>query len=285
MDSTTGDIEEPPLKKLRSITDDRSHSLEDRIKSILSCCICLNRSTLPMLQCVNGHLMCTSCFYHLLADCKLKDQETACPNCRCEISKKDCTRNLAVEKVILELPMVCAYCPHTCSGREIKYHESETCSKRPTICEYSLLGCDWTGPFHCLASHMTTCEYPKKTGQQLLDTIRIRKQTYDAEKKCLEIALDLLSLNEIEVNDLVLKPMRTDDFTAQLYFETTRFKALEHTWKLRACINDNEPNPHATVTRWLSYQLALQSNVSEAINLKFFITKGSHSDPSTSQSI
>ncbi len=29
-----------------------------------------------LFQCVNGHLMCASCFNHLLADCKLKDEQT-----------------------------------------------------------------------------------------------------------------------------------------------------------------------------------------------------------------
>ncbi|CAF2041613.1 unnamed protein product [Rotaria magnacalcarata] len=275
---TGNDIEEPPLKKLRTIADDRSRSLEDRIRPILSCCICLDLSTLSLFQCPNGHLMCSACLHHLIADCMLKDQENACPNCRCKISKMNCTRNLAVEKIISELPTTCAYCTHTCPRGEIKYHESETCPERPTVCEYSLLGCDWVGPSHCLTSHVTTCEYPKKTGQQLLDTIRIRKQEYDAEKTYLETALDLLLTHEIDANDISLTPMHTDDFSAKLYFETSPFKALECEWKLRVCINDHTSHPHTTSTRWLSYQLVLASNISETIKLKFFISKGPYSN-------
>jgi hypothetical protein len=48
--SESGDIEEPPSKKLKIISNDKSRLLEDRIGSILSCCICLDLSTLPMFQ-------------------------------------------------------------------------------------------------------------------------------------------------------------------------------------------------------------------------------------------
>ncbi|CAF5214084.1 unnamed protein product, partial [Rotaria magnacalcarata] len=68
--------DEPPTKKCKITSNDKLRLLEDRITSILSCCICLDLSTLPIFQCVNGHLMCASCFNHLLADCKLKDEQT-----------------------------------------------------------------------------------------------------------------------------------------------------------------------------------------------------------------
>jgi hypothetical protein len=48
--SDSGDVEEPPTKKCRIISTDKSRLLEDRIGSILSCCICLDLSTLAMFQ-------------------------------------------------------------------------------------------------------------------------------------------------------------------------------------------------------------------------------------------
>lgn len=54
-----------------------------------------------------GHLMCAGCFTHLLADSRLRDQVATCPNCRCEISKSNASRNLAVEKAVSELPSEC----------------------------------------------------------------------------------------------------------------------------------------------------------------------------------
>ena len=83
--------------------------------------------------------------------------------------------------------------------------------------------------------------------------------------------------------DLILKPLRTDDFVAKLYFETSRFTALQYQWQVRARINDNIPHPHTTVNRSLSYQLVLKSKISQTIDLKFFILKGPHGDPATSQ--
>jgi hypothetical protein len=44
------DIEEPPSKKCKIFLNDKSRLLEDRIGSILSCCICLDLSTLAMFQ-------------------------------------------------------------------------------------------------------------------------------------------------------------------------------------------------------------------------------------------
>ena len=79
--------------------------------------------------------------------------------------------------------------------------------------------------------------------------------------------------------DLVLKPFRTDDFVSKLYFETSRFTALQYQWQVRVRINDNVPNPHTTIIRSLSYQLILKSKISQTIDLKFFILKGPHGDP------
>ncbi len=48
--TNSGDVEEPPTKKCKHISSDKSRLLEDRIGSILSCCICLDLSTLAMFQ-------------------------------------------------------------------------------------------------------------------------------------------------------------------------------------------------------------------------------------------
>lgn len=281
VDSST--IDEPPVKKSKITTNEKSRLLEDRIGSILSCCICLDLSTLPIYQCVNGHLMCASCFNHLLADCKLKDEQTTCPNCRCEISKSNCTRNLAVEKTISELPIQCDYCFETYLRSEINIHQTENCRDRPSHCDYAILGCLWNGSVDSLRAHLDQCEYPLKSGVQLIDTIRAQKKSSDEEKKCLETVVDLLSLNQIGVSDLILKPFRTDDFVAKLYFETSRFTALQYQWQVRARINDNTPHPHTTSVRSLSYQLVLKSKISQPIDLKFFILKGPHADSSACQ--
>lgn len=44
------DVDEPPAKKCKIASNDKPRLLEDRIGSILSCCICLDLSTLPIFQ-------------------------------------------------------------------------------------------------------------------------------------------------------------------------------------------------------------------------------------------
>ena len=89
------------------------------------------------LQCPNGHLMCASCLAHLLADARLKDESATCPNCRCEINKTICSRNLAVEKAISELPAECQYCSQQLPRSSLEYHERQLCSER-CVCIFCL---------------------------------------------------------------------------------------------------------------------------------------------------
>jgi hypothetical protein len=48
--SNSDDVDEPPSKKCKILLNDKPRLLEDRIGSILSCCICLDLSTLAMFQ-------------------------------------------------------------------------------------------------------------------------------------------------------------------------------------------------------------------------------------------
>lgn len=54
--TTTTDIDEPPTKKCKITTTDKPRLLEERIGSILSCCICLDLSTLPIYQVNNSEI-------------------------------------------------------------------------------------------------------------------------------------------------------------------------------------------------------------------------------------
>ena len=48
--STVDLLDEPPAKKCKIQSPEKVRLLEDRLGSILSCCICLDLSTLPMFQ-------------------------------------------------------------------------------------------------------------------------------------------------------------------------------------------------------------------------------------------
>ena len=81
-------------------------------------------------QCTNGHLACAGCLAHLLADARLKDETPTCPNCRCEISRSNCIRNLAVEKAISELPSACVYCSQQLPRCNLAAHVQDQCLER-----------------------------------------------------------------------------------------------------------------------------------------------------------
>ena len=93
----------------------------DRISRHCSCTVCLDIPRVHLYQCKNGHLMCATCLGHLLADARLKDEVSSCPNCRCDISWDRCVRNLAAEKAVGELPTQCLYC-----SEENVYYFSES---------------------------------------------------------------------------------------------------------------------------------------------------------------
>ena len=82
--------------------------------------------------------MCAGCFTHLLADARLKDEQARCPNCRTEISRNVCQRNLAVEKTVSELPSDCKHCGQELARVVLDRHEKQECEER-LIDEYILL--------------------------------------------------------------------------------------------------------------------------------------------------
>lgn len=93
-------------------------------------CRSVSSSPFPSSQCTNGHLMCAGCFIHLLADARLKEEQATCPNCRCEISKSLCCRNLAVEKAVSELPSECGFCLRQFPRSLLERHQKEECQDR-----------------------------------------------------------------------------------------------------------------------------------------------------------
>ncbi|MED6265545.1 Cysteine and histidine-rich protein 1 [Characodon lateralis] len=126
------DPDEPPKKRVK-IPEGESGKLEERLYSVLCCTVCLDLPKASVYQCTNGHLMCAGCFIHLLADSRLKEEQATCPNCRCEISKNLCCRNLAVEKAVSELPTECTFCLKQFPRSSLERHQKEECQDRVTF--------------------------------------------------------------------------------------------------------------------------------------------------------
>lgn len=112
-------------------------------------------------QCTNGHLMCAGCFTHLLADARIRDETATCPNCRCVISKDACSRNLAVEKAVCELPGECRFCSQELPRSLLEKHMADICEERIVSCKYAPIGCGWNGPHHeaGMSSHIFSLRF------------------------------------------------------------------------------------------------------------------------------
>nr|XP_009666583.1 PREDICTED: cysteine and histidine-rich protein 1-like isoform X2 [Struthio camelus australis] len=151
----------------------------------------------PLPQCTNGHLMCAGCFIHLLADARLKEEQATCPNCRCEISKSLCCRNLAVEKAVSELPSECGFCMQQFPRSLLERHQKEECQDRVTQCKYKRIGCPWQGPFHELTVHEAECTHPTKTGNELMEILDEMDQTRKKEMQLYNSIFSLLSFEKI----------------------------------------------------------------------------------------
>nr|XP_045377290.1 cysteine and histidine-rich protein 1 isoform X2 [Camelus bactrianus] len=229
-------------------------------------------------QCTNGHLMCAGCFIHLLADARLKEEQATCPNCRCEISKSLCCRNLAVEKAVSELPSECGFCLCQFPRSLLERHQKEECQDRVTQCKYKRIGCPWHGPFHELTVHEAACAHPTKTGNELMEILDEMDQSHRREMQLYNSIFSLLSFEKIGYTEVQFRPYRTDDFITRLYYETPRFTVLNQTWVLKARVNDSERNPNLSCKRTLSFQLLLKSKATAPLECSFLLLKGPYDD-------
>ncbi|KAK3086385.1 hypothetical protein FSP39_017668 [Pinctada imbricata] len=266
---------EPETKKAKIETTSKENCLEDRLSGILCCAVCLDLPS-TCFQCGNGHLMCAGCYNHLLADARLKDETATCPNCRCEISKSLCTRNLAVEKAVSELPTICQYCSIHLPRHQLEFHLRECCPERPSTCKYSRIGCPWCGPYHELHTHQKSCTFQYKTGDEVMEALVVEEQRNTDTMRRYDNIFSLLSYEKVTFNDLQLKPYRTDDFITRLFYESSRFSAFNHQWVIKARVNNDKPT--LSIKRTMSFQLVLKGKISNTVQLKFMALKGPYGE-------
>uniref|UniRef100_A0A3Q2X1D0 Zinc finger TRAF-type containing 1 n=1 Tax=Haplochromis burtoni TaxID=8153 RepID=A0A3Q2X1D0_HAPBU len=273
------DPDEPPKKRVK-LPEGEAGKLEERLYSVLCCTVCLDLPKASVYQCTNGHLMCAGCFIHLLADSRLKEEQATCPNCRCEISKNLCCRNLAVEKAVSELPTECTFCLKQFPRSSLERHQKEECQDRYTVtqCKYKRIGCPWQGPFHELPAHESECSHPTKTGTELMGILGEMDQSHRRDMQLYNSIFSLLCYEKIGFTEVQFRPYRTDDFITRLYYETPRFTVLNQTWVLKARVNDSERNPNLSCKRTLSFQLILKSKVNSVLECSFLLLKGPYDD-------
>ncbi|GAA0173051.1 ubiquitin-protein ligase [Lithospermum erythrorhizon] len=126
-----------PFRKLGKTSNTAVHEL-------LECPVCMNMMYPPILQCPNGHTVCSKC----------KSKVRFCPICRHELGNIRC---LALEKVAESLELPCVYQILGC--QEIfPYHNrlrhEQNCKFHPFTCPYAGADCPVTGQIKYLVEHL-----------------------------------------------------------------------------------------------------------------------------------
>lgn len=261
--------------------------LEERLWSVLCCAVCLELPLTTIYQCSKGHLICISCFHHLMADSKLKEENATCATCRCIINRDSVYRNLAVEKAIRELPANCQHCNKMLTRMQLYGHENDECEERPVSCCYNRLGCPWRGPAHEKINHEDACQHPNRSGHEVLQYLEKVDKTLKEDKDLLDSILNLISTSDrFHIQDAQFKSFRTDEYIHRLFFETAKFQAFELSksqlsndnqngfqFVVKARVNDDQKDPTQSCERKMTYQLVLKSSkITSPIKVHYFIT-------------
>ncbi|XP_045831239.1 E3 ubiquitin-protein ligase SINA-like 7 [Trifolium pratense] len=133
-----------PVDSPRDITKRSSEPLIISNSTLLDCCMCFQPLSIPVFQCDNGHIVCSTCCP------KLRNK---CPKCSLPICSKHCK---AVENLLLSIEMSCPNTKYGC-GEKISYlgnrkHEEE-CIHEPCYCPLS--GCDFVASSKVLSNHFS----------------------------------------------------------------------------------------------------------------------------------
>ncbi|KAL1429251.1 hypothetical protein MTO96_016466 [Rhipicephalus appendiculatus] len=112
-----------------------SADLASELLNMFECPVCRHSMMPPIVQCVNGHLLCSPC----------RKKIDVCPLCRSAISN---VRALAIEKVAEKFPYPCQNAYYGCTAKTIlrdKPDHEKTCDFRPCACVFMEQYCGWIG--------------------------------------------------------------------------------------------------------------------------------------------
>jgi len=117
---------------INSSSTSASQQQQDLIKtqtsdltSLFECPVCFDYVLPPIIQCQNGHLVCSSC----------RQKITCCPTCRVPISNN--IRNLQMEKLAPTLLFPCKYSSAGCTQNLLysdKPEHEDSCEFKPYSC-------------------------------------------------------------------------------------------------------------------------------------------------------
>ncbi|XP_062004125.1 E3 ubiquitin-protein ligase SINA-like 10 [Rosa rugosa] len=126
-------------------TTDRSISITLTDPDVLDCPICCESLTVPVFQCENGHIACSSC------STKIKNK---CPSCSWPIGYNRCR---AIEKVLESIRMSCQNIKYGCKEWMTcnnKNEHEKACMHSPCSCPHS--GCNFVSSTKKLYQHFSS---------------------------------------------------------------------------------------------------------------------------------
>jgi E3 ubiquitin-protein ligase SIAH1 len=114
------------------------------VANIFQCPVCCDYIMPSLLQCHNGHIICTKCHR----------KSTRCPVCRGPLGN---IQNLAMEEIASALMLPCNY---STSGCAVSLHHTERteheemCEFRPYSCPLQGQYCTWQGSLEEVLPHL-----------------------------------------------------------------------------------------------------------------------------------
>ncbi|GIY91047.1 cysteine and histidine-rich protein 1 homolog [Caerostris darwini] len=245
--------------------------LLNKLRPILCCAVCSEIRRTAVYQCKYGHLICAGCFGDILSESRLLNEIASCPVCQTTISKELCSRNIAVEKTISELPMTCPYCSCTILPENIKNHKKCICIKRPSVCSNNRIGCSWEGPFCEKHNHLVECKQPLANGFDILQSLNRMDDIAQRETDLYGKIFDLLSVEKFSYHDLQFKHSESCDTEEEkIIYETSKFSAFDNLWLIRGYFKETRSELH--------FQLILKSKTDKRHNVQYFLVKGPYSE-------
>lgn len=143
MEAGTEDCEET-VDSSEDVNEKNSVSVMISDPNSFDCCICFQPLSIPVFQCVNGHIVCSTC---------CDKHRNKCPKCSKRIRLKRCK---AIENLLQSFEMSCPNekqgCKETMRYNEKKKHEEE-CMYVPCYCPLS--GCDFVASSEVLSNHFS----------------------------------------------------------------------------------------------------------------------------------
>ncbi|RDY05898.1 E3 ubiquitin-protein ligase SINA-like 10, partial [Mucuna pruriens] len=240
---------------------------------IFDCYVCYETLSIPVYQCVNGHILCSTCC------CKVGHK---CPLCSMLVGDKRCR---AMEAVLASMKSACSNARYGCKMM-VRYSEKrehdKTCAFVPCSCPQP--NCNWLSHSSQLGQHLTQDHSFYIISFQYGQFFNVRFR-YNTRFRFLQSSSDgkLFVINnqmEDTKNLVFLSHIGPNSLVSQFYYEV---KAMSNGGVLlpQTSVETTQGGTFALPLRFSSIPHEMLS-LSRWIDLQFRITTHSDEGPSTS---